>query len=37
MDVYASVFKKDPLGAALVKLYRDKNPLVGGGCEETTT
>ncbi|KAJ8593180.1 hypothetical protein M405DRAFT_811435 [Rhizopogon salebrosus TDB-379] len=30
-------FKKDPLGAALEKLYWDKNLLVGGSREETTT
>jgi len=35
VDVYATVFKKDPLGVALGKLYRDKNSLVGGSREET--
>jgi hypothetical protein len=37
VDVYAAVFKKGPLGAALEKLYRDKNRLVGGSREETAT
>jgi hypothetical protein len=37
VDVYAAVFKKGPLGAALGKLYRDKNRLVGGSREETAT
>jgi hypothetical protein len=36
MDVYATASKKDPLGS-LRKLYRDKNPLVGGSHEETIT
>jgi len=34
-DMYATVFKKDPLDAALGKLYRDKILLVGGSREET--
>ncbi|OJA10579.1 hypothetical protein AZE42_04632 [Rhizopogon vesiculosus] len=34
-DMYATVFKKDPLDPALGKLYRDKIILVGGSREET--
>lgn len=34
-DMYATVFKKDPLDPALGKLYRDKILLVGGSREET--
>ena len=37
LDVYAAVFRKDSLGAILGKIYRDKNPLVGGSREDTTT
>jgi hypothetical protein len=37
MDVYATVFKNDPLDASLRVLYWDKNPLVGGSREETAT
>jgi hypothetical protein len=34
-DMYATVFKKDPLNPALGKLYRDKILLVGGSRDET--
>ncbi|KAH7927637.1 zincin [Leucogyrophana mollusca] len=34
-DMYATVFKKDPLEPALGQLYRDKILLVGGSREET--
>lgn len=34
-DMYATVFKKDPLNPVLGKLYRDKILLVGGSRDET--
>jgi len=34
-DMYATVFKKDPLNPALGKLYRDKILLLGGSRDET--
>jgi hypothetical protein len=34
-DMYATIFKKDPLNPALGKLYRDKILLVGGSRDET--
>jgi hypothetical protein len=37
VGAYATVFEKDPLGVALGKIYRDKNPLVGGSRQDTTT
>jgi hypothetical protein len=37
VDVYATVFKKDSFGAALGKIYRDKNPLVGGSRVDSAT
>jgi Zn-dependent oligopeptidase len=33
-DMYATIFKKDPLDPALGKLYRDKILRVGGSREE---
>jgi metallopeptidase MepB len=36
-DMYATVFKKDPLDPAKGKLYRDKILRVGGSREETDT
>jgi hypothetical protein len=35
VDVYAIVFKKDPLGAALENVYKNKVILVGGSQDET--
>lgn len=34
-DMYATIFKKDPLNPVLGKLYRDKILLVGGSRDET--
>jgi hypothetical protein len=35
--MYTTVIKKDPLDAALGKLYKDKILLVGGSQEETVS
>jgi Zn-dependent oligopeptidase len=34
VDMYATVFKKDPLGAALENVYKNKILLVGGSQDE---
>ncbi|KAJ8594112.1 hypothetical protein M405DRAFT_809627, partial [Rhizopogon salebrosus TDB-379] len=35
VDMYATVFKKDPLGAALENVYKNKIVLVGDSQDET--
>jgi hypothetical protein len=37
VDMHATVFKKDPLGAALENVYKHKILLVGGSQDETVS